>query len=621
MRQDSPNHVSEGSPDHVSEGSPDHVSEGSPRHAPATKRTRARGFLRGVDHRELGALLLLLVMLVVLRWYKVQYTASTFVTSIDGGYYTDVAKHVRDGLGLTTNVSLRHKGYTHFPHPTAVYPLWPLVYGYIAKLFPLFEAGKWTVTVFYFMTLVLGYLWANRVLPGPLVGRHFPWLNAGHVFVLLFGLNSNVQEITSMPFTEGLGYMILLLCLWRCAKLFQRPRAVGGAEIGIYAALLLLARPQLVLFSMAAAPALLFAAAVAKENRLAYSRMAAGFFGGFVLTLLPRYIHLSSFVPDFELSHILRFDEVYFNDVLSRHEALRPSPDWVVKVERILQGFEVAFAWDGGYSYSRQYYTAHYALLLIVPFGVYQAARQLRLPSLKRTASWLRCPEAQPWVLLLVFSLGAFLSMHVLQRYSGWYFQRRHCLPAFFLIFLALIALFRQGVVGRLLGMAVLCSSLYLGGAWVHSTTMKAVARADAGRAGDYPALVAWFREEAKRHKGPLVIAMRQPGRISWKLDGIGFHHYDYRTRLSDVLRLVTHFGTDYVLVPARRAPGFARAKEFQRQFRYRGARSGHRIYAPGPALLQRRVKYKELAPNRAPSRSPTGSARAELPVVVAAAD
>ncbi|HLV20411.1 MAG TPA: hypothetical protein VKZ49_06010, partial [Polyangiaceae bacterium] len=101
------------------------------------------------------AWLLLFAFLATLAVYKLPYTAAQTRTDVDGGYYTSVALHVRDGHGISTNLSLRHKGYSHFPHPTAIYPLWPLVFGAVAKVVPLAidEVGRWLGTALYFATL------------------------------------------------------------------------------------------------------------------------------------------------------------------------------------------------------------------------------------------------------------------------------------------------------------------------------------------------------------------------------------------------------------------------------------------------------------------------------------
>lgn len=575
------------------------TSEPGPRVAPWAYLGRAVGWLRQVRLTpDRQAWLVLCVILVLLGYYKFLFTSATFTSSVDGGYYTDVAKHVRDGYGLSTSISLRHKGYSHFPHPTAVYPLWPLLYGYLARVFPLFEAGKWANTAFYFIILVFGYLWAKRLFPRPLLSEKLGWLNAGHVFVLLFGINRNIHLMTSMPFTEGLAFALLMVALWRLVPIVSKPRFLGGFELGVWAALVMLTRPPLVMLLMAALPCLLFSIVVVRGQRFAYAKLLLGCLVGFVLALVPRYLQLASFVPDFRLAHILRFDDIYYNHILSRHDALLQSDTLKEKLERTIEGFKVAFAWGGRYPYSKQYYTAQYALPLVLPFLLSQGFRAAWYRRWTAAISWLRTRDNQHWVLLFVFALGAFFSLHLLHRYHGWYFQRRHTLPAFFLIFLALIHLFRSGRVGKLVGLVVFCSSLWIGGDWFHTRTLATYDKMERNERGDSPSLVKWLKaERRKRDREPLIIAMRQPGKIAWKTDGIGYHHYDTRTTLSDIRKLVTELGVDYVLVPRRERIRFARSSTFKRLFDYRATRSGQRIYVPKRRLFEQGARQR-----RAPS-------------------
>ncbi len=88
-----------------------------------------------------GARLITAVLMLVLGLAKFATSWNTaHLSDADGGYYTNVAQHVRDGDGLETRVSLYHKAYSYFPHPTAVQPLWPLG-RYVPRLRPSQVAG------------------------------------------------------------------------------------------------------------------------------------------------------------------------------------------------------------------------------------------------------------------------------------------------------------------------------------------------------------------------------------------------------------------------------------------------------------------------------------------------
>lgn len=62
----------------------------------------------------------LLLILAAIGVYKITFTSHTFDTHPDGGYYTNIASHVRDGHGLVTNLCLLHKGCLEFPAPADI---------------------------------------------------------------------------------------------------------------------------------------------------------------------------------------------------------------------------------------------------------------------------------------------------------------------------------------------------------------------------------------------------------------------------------------------------------------------------------------------------------------------
>ena len=101
---------------------------------------------------------------------KIRHNLRDFTVGYDGGLYTDIAENIKDGRGFVTDLSLYHLGYTYFPHPTAVQPIWPLLYGEAAKILPLQIAGVWLPTISYLVALAFAYLWANS-FSFELIGR------------------------------------------------------------------------------------------------------------------------------------------------------------------------------------------------------------------------------------------------------------------------------------------------------------------------------------------------------------------------------------------------------------------------------------------------------------------
>lgn len=542
------------------------------------------------------AWLLLFAFLATLAVYKLPYTAAQTRTDVDGGYYTSVALHVRDGHGISTNLSLRHKGYSHFPHPTAIYPLWPLVFGAVAKVVPLAidEVGRWLGTALYFATLFFGYLWGRRLFPEPLFPKTLPGFNAGHVFVLLFGINRNMFIVTSIPETEGLAFALLMAALWRLHVIFARPTFARGLEAGLWCGLVMMARTQLMLLAMGVVAALAWAVLVARTSRLAYLKLSGGWALGMGGVLALRYAQLRSFIDSVGVTEMIRFDKIYFTELLSRPKALRPIDGVGELLENAWTGLEVAFELDGRYAYARQYHTLQYALFGAAAVLFFLALTRARPARLKAAWANLREPANMSWVFIVIFALGAFWSMHVLLRYRSWYFARRHTLPGFFLMFLCLIFMLRRGPPARALGVLLLCSSLWLGGTWARAHSLRFIERAEKRGDVEQASLVAWLEQRARGDREGLIIAMRKAGRIAWRLPQVGFHHYDSRTTLDDIRVMVTHLGADYVVVRASDRRPLDRSAAFKRDFRLVGTESRHRIYAPSKELLAERARVAD---------------------------
>ena len=52
---------------------------------------------------------------------------------VDASYYFQLARHIANGDGFVTTVSLYHEGWI-LPAKTNIYPLWPLVLGYAGRM-------------------------------------------------------------------------------------------------------------------------------------------------------------------------------------------------------------------------------------------------------------------------------------------------------------------------------------------------------------------------------------------------------------------------------------------------------------------------------------------------------
>lgn len=514
---------------------------------------------------------LLISMLLLLAVPKVLCSAATGAPGIDGGYYADIAAGVRDGRGLVTDVSLLHKGYPEFPYPTDVYPLWPLLYGLTARVFPLVPAGVWLATALYFATLVLGYLWATRVWPEPFFSR-VP-LNAGHVTVLVLGLARSFFEMTSLPYTEGLAFTLLMASLWRAHALLPQRTVRAGLELGAWAGLLVLARTQMVLFLVAIVATVLVALVVQPQRRRT-AAFGVAVAGAFALMLMPEYLHLRSFVPDATPLHIFRFEKTQATDVLTPYTVIVPASSALDYALDRAAGFAVAFAprWSGYWS---QFSVFTYApLLAAVPFAL-GLRRRWRDAGLRRALAWLAEPRALTVGFLALFVAGAFIAIHLMHKApDAWYFHRRHALTSAFLLIAAMVFLLRGWRPLRLAALALLVVGVVLGGRNVARATATAATRAYAPP----EALVRWIEEEKERTPN-LVLVMRRPQVIAWRTGGVGYHWFDDNTATADVAAMVDELGASAVLMPPRMR--LERAIAFRRRFALDGEVAGHRIYRP----------------------------------------
>ncbi len=236
----------------------------------------------------------LVLLLVLCLGLKVRQNTGPYFTGDDGGLYTNVAEHVRDGAGLATDISPYHHGYETLPHATAIYPAWPLVYGYASRLAPLRLTGIWLPTLGYFVALVFAYLWACRLA----LARSFrfpPGLNAGHVLVLFLGLNGKFFSFTSLPYTEGLGFAVLFAGLWRFHKIGSTSSVWHAAEMGVWLAALMLIRSQFLVVVLAAFLSLATLAAARRSSR-GWLRLAAAA-AVFAALMLPWAVRVSRIVP------------------------------------------------------------------------------------------------------------------------------------------------------------------------------------------------------------------------------------------------------------------------------------------------------------------------------------
>jgi hypothetical protein len=527
----------------------------------------------------------LAAIISVLAFYKIELTTHTFGSNADGGTYLDIAAHVRDGDGLVTNVSLTHLGFPRFPYPTGHYPLWPLIVGLAAKVFPLLDAGKWLATAFYFTTLGFAYLWGRALYPAPLLPRVAPGLGAGHVLVLMFGLHGCFFSFTSWPYTEGLAFTITCAALFRMTRLLPNPTWAGGLEIGAYCGLALLARFQLLLLAMAVFPVLVGACLLSSGPRRRYAAMTIAAAIAMLALVGPHYLYVRSYHPYFSPALYIDLPRAHVTEGLSVIPYMldvKPVTAWVL--DR-LSGFAVAFdPRDKTFSYFSQYATFCCAVVAAVPLIVFHGARALTRRGARGAVSaawsWVRRPENLNWVFVVVFATGCFTMIHATHMATDvsapWWFHGRHGIVCMFAFFLSLVLLLAErALLVKLVGVAILCSGTTLG-----LTSIRSVANASLGARRPGPsALVGWLNDEATR-RGGLIVAYRQPQPFSYLTPHVGYHWYYGGTTLKDIQKMV-ELGAAYVIVPGWQSFGFVSSSEFARSFHLVKTIEGARIYEP----------------------------------------
>jgi hypothetical protein len=505
--------------------------------------------------------LVLAAIVGVLAGQKVWLSEHTVWFSVDGGFYANVAMNVRDGHGLATDVSLYHKAHTYFPHPTSVYPLWPLVLGGVAKLVPLETAAVWLPTLLYFVALVVGYLWARRLTPGGLGRGPLALLDAGHLFVFVLGMNRSYFYFTSMPFTEALSYVLVCVALWRSADLLQRPSWRSGLELGLWIGAAVLTRSQVLILAIAAAATLGWAS-LALPHRPDHRRAALAFAVAFVAVLAPHFVYMASFLENPGLSSFIHFETARTNDLLSPLEVYAATHGlWGYLTDR-LQGLPVAFSPTSPMGYRRIFHTFIYAIPLAVPLVAFSAARALGPARRRATLDWLRSEAALPWILAVLFAAGSFVALHSLHKtyLTEWPFARRHAIQVVFLTFLCLAFLARHARVPvQLIAAIVVLTGTAEGYQTIHAMAKESV------RLDHRPkktmrarvALAAWLVEQ-RAQRGELVVAMsdNEAQRLAWRAPGVSFHWVHEATSRRDLETLIEVLGVDYLVVRTRKSDG-----------------------------------------------------------------
>jgi len=334
---------------------------------------------------------------------------------IDASYYFQLARHVANGEGFVTTVSLYHEGWI-LPAKTTIYPLWPLLLGYVGRVVGLETAADLLPRLFYVANLFLLYLVvrAAAVRIGALqIGRHWWMPDTAHWLVAIFGLAPRYFGATTHPYTEGLAFFCAFASLLALER-FDRTRGPWAAAIGgLFAGLAFLARTQMIGVAIGCFLALAWFAwrdRAARVGAVVWSIVA-------LATVAPWFAFLG-YVP--------------YLTPLPLKRAVIPSPiEWAQQataLEWLRARFEalgVMFGPSNPYSYVQSFGVVAY----LVPLAAIVAIAQRR---------W-RAPQSIFRTAMLIAGLFFFFNLTLYQSatWMPWLFGWRHGLPYLFLIILA----------------------------------------------------------------------------------------------------------------------------------------------------------------------------------------
>lgn len=507
------------------------------------------GFTRvgGMD----GGALVLVALLAALAALKGVQTPPPDYYGPDGGSYFQIARHVAEGDGLVTSVSLYHQGLKHLPSPTTIYPLWPLVLGLTGRLIGLERAARVLPEMLYLIDLALLYALTRRLAsvwgcPGGRISARLP-IDLGHVAVLLLGLNAIFVRYSSLPYTEPLALGLTFGALLLLDRRATTGSALASALAGACAGAAYLTRTSMIVVPVAVVGALL----VSHRRDRASWRAAAWAAAGAAVVVLPWLVHLASFVEHLHPMMLV--------DVFTVH---RETPEldpvvWIVPIRSasdlwsfVVDGLVAAFR-PGGPSYARSFGAVVYAVPLAVVCLL--ASRRLRAAFVASDGRELIAGTALCGLGLAVMAHAAHSESDFALR---WAFHHRHGLPFVLLIVSALACLLPLVATGanggtadsgrgawllRLVVLSMIVLSIAGSGPRAYAEFFHPRGRSPTPAEVD---LAAWL---AAQPRTPVVIASRAPKYAV--TSRAAFHWIGCSDDPEQVRRLFRHAGADYLVV------------------------------------------------------------------------
>jgi hypothetical protein len=488
-----------------------------------------------------SALLLLGILLAALLPLRLTSLAGPGPYGVDASYYYQIARHVAEGDGLRTSVSIFHEGALRLPAPTRVYPLWPLLLGLVGRAIGLQPATQVLPPMLYFLDLILLYLLANLISQrmlgpdGEIVLQRGPFtVTTGHLAAAIFGTNRIFFDATAHPYTEGLAFACALTSLLLLAR---RPSSwLSDALSGAAAALAFLSRSQMAAFAAGIGLVLL----VRAFRRADAWRVAVVWLIGAAMPVAAWYSWLSLHFP---LSALNPFAGIAPFFKYSEIPALEPFVWWIETdsltgwIRDRAPGVLVAFDPRGSFSYFASFGAAAAIVPLALGLSVARMARRdVRNGIDPIVAATVAGGAASNLVLL------HFHSWHGLPWWFGW----RHGLPYMFLIAagLAYLLTFQSKVIRALVGMLVLIS--------VITGAIHCVRGAEVAKRPVTSAEQSFIRWADSQEKTPTILTTQ--AQLLGMMTRANYHWTHCRESSEQTRTMLRHLPIDYVVVYRREA-------------------------------------------------------------------
>ncbi|OGQ23732.1 MAG: hypothetical protein A2138_13120 [Deltaproteobacteria bacterium RBG_16_71_12] len=475
----------------------------------------------------------------------------------DGQLYLDVAQNLKSGAGLTIDCSIYNHGFRSFPHPTSLYPLWPMVLSIALRYLSTQVAATTFPAVLALVALALAYLWGKRILPA----RVLPLgLHGGHLALGVFGLHLDFAHFATGPNTESLAFLILFAALLRGDRLFLRMGVRDGAELGLWCGALFLTRSQMLPSMLAVLAALPLLLLLGCGKRALWFTLAS--IASFTASYAPMHWWMTTFLETPSFGSFVDFTYARVPSTLSDIEQVAAHPTLASRVAGIAHGLDVAAAPTTGY------WAFFEGFALTLPVALLVAAAWLAwhgregLHRLREHFVDARC-HGMVWG--VVTALGSFALLHVAQRESDqWWFGNRHAITAGLLFCFSGVVIARAF---RWLRWPAVVALIVATGSLADRAVEQAKAVVPMPPIESYNLrLTRWLERQRDRAGGKLVVAIssQEARAMCGRVSGVGMHAMSKYNTYEDLQVMTRDLGAGFLLfrdaVPSRylRDPRFA---------------------------------------------------------------